>query len=74
MTVNNSTHANASDPKYRFLERRKLLTARTDVEQLANDIRRLLAAKQNEELYKLLHSQYPADHAPFSNHRAGPPN
>jgi hypothetical protein len=31
------------DPRYRFLERRKTLAARPDVEQLANDIRQQLA-------------------------------
>ncbi|HZO72599.1 MAG TPA: magnesium transporter [Ktedonobacteraceae bacterium] len=49
------------DPKYRFLERRKTLAARPDVEQLANDIRHHIAAAQTEQLRTLLHAEYPAD-------------
>jgi len=49
------------DPKYRFLERRKTLTARPDVEQLAKDIRQHLATAQTDQLRTLLHAEYPAD-------------
>src|SRR6266700_3230166 len=37
------------DPKYRFLERRKTLVARPDVEQLAKDIRQHLATGSSPE-------------------------
>src|ERR1700693_3150510 len=49
------------DPKYRFLEGRKTLTARPDVEQLAKDIRQHLATAQTDQLRPLLHAEYPAD-------------
>ncbi len=49
------------DPKYRFLERRKTLAARPDVEQLAKDIRQHLATAQTDQLRTLLHAEYPAD-------------
>ena len=49
------------DPKYRFLERHKTLTARPDVEQFANDLRQHLAANQTEQVQALLHAEYPAD-------------
>ncbi len=49
------------DPKYRFLERRKTLAARPDVEQLANDIRRHIASAQTEQFRTFLHAEYPAD-------------
>jgi magnesium transporter len=49
------------DPKYRFLERRKTLARRPDVEHLANDIRHHLATAQTDQLRALLHAQYPAD-------------
>ncbi len=49
------------DPKYRFLERRKTLAARPDVEHLANDIRHHLATAQTDQLRTLLHATYPAD-------------
>jgi magnesium transporter len=49
------------DPKYRFLERRKTLTTRPDVEHLANDIRQHLATDQTDQLLTLLHAEYPAD-------------
>jgi magnesium transporter len=59
------THTDSSpprlDPKYRFLERRKTLAARPDVEQLAKDIRQHLATAQTDQLRSLLHAQYPAD-------------
>jgi magnesium transporter len=61
MTANNLQRADSADPKYRFLGRRKLLTARADVEKLAHDIRAYLAAHDNEQLYNLLHGEYPAD-------------
>ncbi len=59
--MNNSAPTNALDPKYRFLERRKLLTARVDVERLANQIRPILAAGEQQPLRALVHEQYPAD-------------
>src|SRR6266567_3986156 len=49
------------DPKYRFLERRKTLAARPDVEQLAKDIRQHLATAKIDQLRTLLHAEYPAD-------------
>ncbi|HLV97669.1 MAG TPA: magnesium transporter [Ktedonobacterales bacterium] len=49
------------DPKYRFLERHKTLTARPDVEKLANDIRQHLTSGQTDEVHALLHAEYPAD-------------
>src|SRR6266581_1180429 len=49
------------DPKYRFLERRKTLVARPDVEQLAKDIRQHLATAKIDQLRTLLHAEYPAD-------------
>jgi magnesium transporter len=49
------------DPKYRFLERRKTLATRPDVEHLANDIRHHIASAQTEQLRTLLHAEYPAD-------------
>jgi magnesium transporter len=49
------------DPKYRFLERRKTLAARPDVEQLANGIRQHLATAKIDQLRTLLHDEYPAD-------------
>jgi magnesium transporter len=49
------------DPKYRFLERHKTLTARPDVEQLAKDIRQHLATAQTDQLRTLIHAEYPAD-------------
>ena len=55
------TQTNSTDPKYRFLERRKLMTARADVERLAADIHRHLAAREDEPLRALLHAEYPAD-------------
>jgi magnesium transporter len=49
------------DLKYRFLERRKTLATRPDVEHLANDIRQHLATAQTDQLRTLLHAEYPAD-------------
>jgi magnesium transporter len=49
------------DPKYRFLERRKTLAARPDVEQLAKDIRQHLTTAKIDQLRTLLHDEYPAD-------------
>jgi magnesium transporter len=49
------------DPKYRFLERRKTLAKRPDVEQLARDIRHSLATAQLDQVRTLLHAEYPAD-------------
>ncbi len=49
------------DPKYRFLERRKTLAARPDVEQLAKNIRQYLATAKVDQLRTLLHDEYPAD-------------
>lgn len=49
------------DPKYRFLDRHKTLTARPDVQALANDIRQHLTSGQTEEVRALLHAEYPAD-------------
>jgi magnesium transporter len=58
---NTDSRAARLDPKYRFLERRKTLAARPDVEHLANDIRQHLATAQTDQLRTLLHAQYPAD-------------
>ncbi len=60
MTNTDSPHLRF-DPRYRFLERRKTLTARSDVEHLANDIRQHLATAQTDQLRALLHAEYPAD-------------
>ncbi len=60
MTHTDSPHPRL-DPKYRFLERRKTLATRPDVEHLANDIRHHIASAQTEQLRTLLHSEYPAD-------------
>ncbi len=49
------------DPKYRFLERRKTLAARSDDERLALDIRRYIASAQTDQLRTILHAEYPAD-------------
>jgi magnesium transporter len=49
------------DPKYRFLERRKTLAVRPDVEQLAKNIRQYLATAKIDQLRTLLHDEYPAD-------------
>jgi len=58
---NTDSRAARLDPKYRFLERRKTLAARPDVEQLAKDIRQHLATAQTDQLRSLLHAEYPAD-------------
>jgi magnesium transporter len=59
--MNDTTSSSSLDPKYRFLERRKTLAARPDVEQLAKDIRGHIACAQTEQLRALLHAEYPAD-------------
>jgi magnesium transporter len=61
MTTTSATPRNALDPKYRFLERRKLLTARPDVLRLAKDIQQRIAARDEDALRSLLHGEYPAD-------------
>src|SRR5690349_15076121 len=55
------SRAASLDSRYRFLERRKTLAARPDVEQLANDIRHHIASAQTNQLRTLLHAEYPAD-------------
>lgn len=50
-----------ADFKHRFLERRKLLADREDLQQLAARVHDLLAAGRNEELRALLAEYYPAD-------------
>jgi hypothetical protein len=46
------------DPKYRFLERHKTLTARPDVEKLANDIRQHQTLGQPDEVHALVHAVF----------------
>src|SRR5690349_4909229 len=61
MTTTPAAPSPSLDPKYRFLERRKVLTARPDVVRLAKDIQQRIASRDDDALRSLLHGEYPAD-------------
>ena len=61
MTAGNGTRGNPSGFKERFLQRRKLMSAREDAMRCAQAIRGMLAAGHLEPLRGFLREHYPAD-------------